>query len=133
LLCDSRIRIHTSDKWIRIRIQEARQHTDPTDPDPQHCLMGRLAVPFLSNSPARRGNLSLLVMNRHEETNHQTINIYVSLYTQAAKPQKLPTTKRMFPLRKVEIKTKAIDVPERTLNYQMIDLCVCMEAKKGEG
>jgi hypothetical protein len=38
-----RIRIHTSDKWIRIRIwiQEAQKHVDPgdldPDPDPQHC------------------------------------------------------------------------------------------------
>jgi hypothetical protein len=35
-----RIRIHTSDKWIRI--QEAQKHVDPvdpdSDPDPQHCL-----------------------------------------------------------------------------------------------
>jgi hypothetical protein len=30
----SRIRIHTPDYWIRIRIQEAQKHTDPTDPDP---------------------------------------------------------------------------------------------------
>jgi hypothetical protein len=29
------IRIHISDLWIRI--QEAKKHTDPTDPDPQHC------------------------------------------------------------------------------------------------
>ncbi len=36
------IRIHTSDWWIRIRIQEAQKHVDPVDPDPdsdgQHCL-----------------------------------------------------------------------------------------------
>jgi hypothetical protein len=36
----SRIRIHTSDYWIRIQIQEAQKHTDPPDPDsdpnPQH-------------------------------------------------------------------------------------------------
>ncbi len=32
----SRIRIHTSDQWIWIQIQEAQKHTDPTDPDPQH-------------------------------------------------------------------------------------------------
>ncbi len=32
----SRIRIRTSDK--RIRIQEARKHADPSDPDPKHCL-----------------------------------------------------------------------------------------------
>jgi hypothetical protein len=31
---DRRIRIHTSDKWIRIR--EAQKHVDPVDPDPQH-------------------------------------------------------------------------------------------------
>ncbi len=35
------IRIHTSDWWIRIRIQEAQKHVDPVDPDPdpdpQHC------------------------------------------------------------------------------------------------
>jgi hypothetical protein len=35
------MRIHTSDKWIRI--QEAQKHTDPTDPDPdsdsQHCFL----------------------------------------------------------------------------------------------
>jgi hypothetical protein len=30
----SRSRIHTSDLWIRIRIQEAQNHVDP---DPQHC------------------------------------------------------------------------------------------------
>ena len=30
-------RIHTSDKWIRIR--EAQKHVDPVDPDsdPEHC------------------------------------------------------------------------------------------------
>jgi hypothetical protein len=72
-------------------------------------------------------------MNRHEETNHQSINIYVSLYTQAAKPQKLPTTKRMSALRKLETKTKAVDVPERTLIYQLMILCVCIEAEKGRG
>ena len=34
----SRIRIHTSDQWIRIR--EAQNHVDAVDPDPdpQHCL-----------------------------------------------------------------------------------------------
>jgi hypothetical protein len=31
-----RIRIHTSDYWIRIR--EAQKHVDPVDPDPQHCF-----------------------------------------------------------------------------------------------
>ncbi len=31
------IRIHTSDLWIRIRIQEAQKHTDPMDP--QHCFL----------------------------------------------------------------------------------------------
>ncbi len=32
-----RIRIHTSDCWIRIRIQEAQKHVDPdSDLDPQH-------------------------------------------------------------------------------------------------
>jgi hypothetical protein len=31
-----RIRIYTSDWWIRIRIQEAQKHVDPVDPDPQH-------------------------------------------------------------------------------------------------
>jgi hypothetical protein len=40
LLDDGRIRIHTSDKWIRIRIQVAQKnHTDPTDPDRQHRLL----------------------------------------------------------------------------------------------
>ncbi len=40
-----RIRIHTSDQWIRIRIQEAQKHVDPvdpdpdSDPDPQHCFI----------------------------------------------------------------------------------------------
>jgi hypothetical protein len=31
--------IYASEIWIRIRIriQEAQKHTDPTDPDPQHC------------------------------------------------------------------------------------------------
>jgi hypothetical protein len=37
-----RIRIHTSDWLIRIRIQEAQKHVDPVDPDPysdpQHCM-----------------------------------------------------------------------------------------------
>jgi hypothetical protein len=33
-----RIRIHTSDKWIRIRIREAQKDVDPVDPDPQHCF-----------------------------------------------------------------------------------------------
>jgi hypothetical protein len=37
LLHDRRIRIHTSDQWIRIRIQEAQKHTDP-DSDPQHWI-----------------------------------------------------------------------------------------------
>ena len=38
-----RIRIHTSDKWIRIWILDAQKHVDPVDPDPdsdrdpQHC------------------------------------------------------------------------------------------------
>jgi hypothetical protein len=34
--CDRRI--HTSDRWIRIQIQEAQKHTDLVDPDldPQH-------------------------------------------------------------------------------------------------
>ncbi len=36
LLDDRRIRIHTSDLYIRIRIQEPNKHMDPTDPDPQH-------------------------------------------------------------------------------------------------
>ena len=37
-----RIRIHTSDQWIRIRIQDSQKHVDPvdkdpdSDPDPQH-------------------------------------------------------------------------------------------------
>ena len=37
LLDERRIRIHTSDKWIRIR--EAQKHVDPVDPDsdPEHC------------------------------------------------------------------------------------------------
>jgi hypothetical protein len=35
LLDDRRIRIYTSDIWIRIRIQEAQKHTDP---DPQHYI-----------------------------------------------------------------------------------------------
>ncbi len=30
-----RIRIHTSDK--RLRIREAQKHVDPVDPDPKHC------------------------------------------------------------------------------------------------
>ncbi len=34
----SRIRIHTSDWWIRIRIQEAQKHVD-SDSDPQHCFL----------------------------------------------------------------------------------------------
>ncbi len=37
---DRRIRIHTSDQWIRIRILEAQKHVDPVDPapapDPEH-------------------------------------------------------------------------------------------------
>jgi hypothetical protein len=34
----SRIRIHSSDLWIRIRIQESQKHVDPvnSDPDTQH-------------------------------------------------------------------------------------------------
>ncbi len=35
----SRIRIHTSDQWIRIRIREAKKHVDPVDPDPEHCFL----------------------------------------------------------------------------------------------
>ncbi len=31
MLDERRIRIRTSDYWIRIRIQEAQNHTDPTD------------------------------------------------------------------------------------------------------
>ncbi len=31
-----RIRIHTYDQWIRI--QKAKKHTDPVDPDTQHCF-----------------------------------------------------------------------------------------------
>ncbi len=40
LLGERRIqsRIHTSDWWIRIQIQEAQKHVDPVDPDPQHWL-----------------------------------------------------------------------------------------------
>ncbi len=41
-----RIRIHTCDKWIQMRILEAHKHVDPvdpddeSDPDPQHwCLV----------------------------------------------------------------------------------------------
>jgi hypothetical protein len=34
-----RIRIHTSDWWIRIRIQEAEKHVDPVDPDPARLLL----------------------------------------------------------------------------------------------
>jgi hypothetical protein len=33
-----RIRIHTSDNWIRIRIQEAQKYADPADPDPQQYI-----------------------------------------------------------------------------------------------
>ncbi len=35
----SKSRIHTSDKWIRLRILEAQKHVGPVDPepDPQHC------------------------------------------------------------------------------------------------
>ncbi len=36
MLDNRRIRIRPSDQWIRIRIQEAQKHMDPTDPDPQH-------------------------------------------------------------------------------------------------
>jgi hypothetical protein len=36
MLDDRRIRIRISDKWIRIRIREAIENMDPTDPDPQH-------------------------------------------------------------------------------------------------
>jgi hypothetical protein len=39
----SRIRIHTSDWWIWIRIREAQTHVDPVDPDlapdPEHWLL----------------------------------------------------------------------------------------------
>jgi hypothetical protein len=27
------------DRRVRIRIQEAQKHMDPTDPDPQHCFL----------------------------------------------------------------------------------------------
>jgi hypothetical protein len=36
LLNGRRIRIRISDLWIRMWIQEAQKHMDPTDPDPQH-------------------------------------------------------------------------------------------------
>ncbi len=39
LLNDRRIRIHTCDEWILIRIQEAQKHVYPVedpDPDLQH-------------------------------------------------------------------------------------------------
>jgi hypothetical protein len=59
LLGDRRIRIHTSDYWIRI--QEAQKHVDPEDPDsdPQHFTKkqanitsypGRVARQFLKRS-----------------------------------------------------------------------------------
>ncbi len=62
LLNDRRIRIqsriHYSDYWIRIRIQEAQKHVDPVDPDPQHWKAQEWmfdkwegAVPYLSNPP----------------------------------------------------------------------------------
>jgi hypothetical protein len=35
------LRIHDNLVWIRIRIQEAQKHMDPTDPDPQHCFADR--------------------------------------------------------------------------------------------
>jgi hypothetical protein len=38
LFDDRKIRIRNSDLWIRIR--EAQKHMNPTDPDPQHYLMG---------------------------------------------------------------------------------------------
>ena len=31
-LADRRIRIHTSDQWIRIRMREVQKHVDPVDP-----------------------------------------------------------------------------------------------------
>jgi hypothetical protein len=42
----SQIRIHTSEWWIRIRIQEAQKHVDPVDPDPQHS--SKICFMFLS-------------------------------------------------------------------------------------
>jgi hypothetical protein len=33
--------IHDILVWIRIRIQEAQKHMDPTDSDPQHCFADR--------------------------------------------------------------------------------------------
>ncbi len=46
LLLFEGIRIHASDYLIRIRIQEAQKHKDPTDPDldsdPQHCFGPKL-------------------------------------------------------------------------------------------
>jgi hypothetical protein len=38
ILIRSRIRIYTSDRWIRIR--EAQKHVDPVDPYPEHCVKG---------------------------------------------------------------------------------------------
>jgi hypothetical protein len=37
-MIEGRIRIHTSDLWIRIRIQEDQKHVDP---DPQHWVQYR--------------------------------------------------------------------------------------------
>jgi hypothetical protein len=38
-----RSRIRISYYWIRIWIQEAQKHTDPTDPDPQHWFQGAVS------------------------------------------------------------------------------------------
>ncbi len=47
LLDDRRIRIRTSDQWIRIRTQESQKHADS---DPQHCFSA-LFVSFSAHFP----------------------------------------------------------------------------------
>ncbi len=48
-----RIRIHTSDEWIRIR--EAQKHVDPVDPDPdsEHRFGQYSLASYLSDQQAR--------------------------------------------------------------------------------
>jgi hypothetical protein len=43
-----RIRIHTSDYWIRIR--EPQKNLDPVDPDPEHCFFDWIFCNFTNRS-----------------------------------------------------------------------------------
>jgi hypothetical protein len=55
-----RIRIQTSDKWIRIR--EAQKHVDPVDPDPdpQQWLWRSILIQLLKVKPAMNANKIML-------------------------------------------------------------------------